>query len=177
MFNLRRTQGRSPAPDRDADQNRPKRMNWRRIGDVVLVVAAGLALIYAGSIATEAFAGYTQVQVTPQTSIRLQIVDGSGQDGLMAGALENIRSVTNDDLSVKIVETDDFDLRDVPRSYVVSRLEDCRAARLLAERLGLEPDDVEHRPLVNNRRQVTATLVLGQDGLEPAIDETEAEET
>jgi hypothetical protein len=39
--------------------------------------------------------------------------------------------------------------------------------------LGLDPDEVEYKPLENNVRLVTATLVLGQDGVRPAANQKE----
>jgi len=46
---------------------------------------------------------------------------------------------------------------------VISRRRDKAAAVLLAERLGIDPDDVIYEPLEHNTRHVSATLLLGQD--------------
>ncbi len=69
-----------------------------------------------------------------------------------------------------------FEVREVEHSFVVSRVDDLSAARLLADRLGLDPGAVEYKPLVNNRQQLTATLVLGSDGLTPRAAISFAEE-
>jgi hypothetical protein len=53
----------------------------------------------------------------------------------------------------------------VAGSFVISRQEDLTASRMLAVRLGLDPDQVEYRPLEDNRRLITSTLVVGSNGV------------
>jgi len=162
--------------DRKAEGERPNFV-WPRLGDTILVVAAILVVIYAVSVAAQALNSYTMVRSTPLCSIRLQVVDASGKADLVAAALSDIKAIADETLALEIVETIDFDLREVSESYVVSRQGDCQAAHLLAERLGPEPDEVEYKPLVNNRRQITVTLVLGTGGVSPAVTESKEEET
>ncbi len=176
MFSFRRTRGGLDRTDRSADR-KMSGFPWRKVGDSVLVVAAIIVTIYTISVAAQALDSYTVVRNTPVSLIRLQVVDASGQKGLLAVALDDVRGLADESLAVKVVETTDFDLREVDQSYLVSRDEDCRAARILAERLGLDPDDVEYKPLTNNRRQVTATLILGMSGVKPATNELLEEET
>ena len=176
MFSFRRKRAGTTRSDNSGD-GRHLNVKWRRAGDVVLLVAATLVVIYAVSVAAQALDSYTMVRSTPLSSIRLQVIDASGKSGLLATALNDIKSVADETLALEIIQTTAFDLRDVSQSYLVSRLEDCRAAGILAEKLGLEPDDVEHKPLINNNRQITATLVLGSNGLAPIIAQAKEEET
>jgi len=136
--------------------------------DVFLVVASTLAVLYTASVAEKVLGGYTLVRETPRYSMRLQVVNASGDQGLGSQAVKDIAVVSDQELAVEVVETIAFDLRRVAGSFVVSRQDDIRAACRLAEKLGLKPGDVEYQPLVNNRQQITATLVLGSDGLNPA---------
>ena len=175
MFNFRRNRGSVAHTDRKAGGERPN-FAWPQLGDSVLVVAAVLVVIYAVSVASQALDSYTVVRTTPLCSIRLQVIDASGKDDLLAVVLSDIRAMADETLALEIVETTDFDLREVSESYVVSRQEDCQSANILAERLGLEPDEVEYKPLINNRRQITATLVLGAGGVSPVVTKLQDEE-
>lgn len=176
MFNFRRTRGGLDRTDRSADRKKSG-FPWRKVSDSVLVVAAIILTVYTISVATQALDSYTVVRNTPVSLVRLQVVDASGQKGLLTAALDDVRAQADESLALKVVETTGFDLLEVDQSYVVSRDKDCRAACILAERLGLDPDDVEYKPLTNNRRQVTATLVLGMSGVKPATTELLEEET
>ena len=176
MSKIRRNRGGLVRADRKAT-GKKRDIRWRRLADMVLVVAAILMVIYAVSVAARVFDSYTIARSTPFSSIRLQVIDASGETGLLAAALSDMEAIADETMALKIVETTDFDLRRVNGSFVVSRQIDCRAARILAERLGLEPDEVEYRPLVNDRRQITATLVLGTSGVGPVVAESQKEET
>ena len=79
---------------------------------------------------------------------------------IVAGAVANYRDA---DIEIEIASRDRFSIREVNESMVVSRLEDMTAARLLAAKLGLDPDAVVYQPLENNRDHASATLILGAD--------------
>lgn len=131
------------------------------------MVASILAVLYTVSVAGKVLGSFTLVRETPRYSMRLQVVNASGDQGLGSRAVKDIAAVSDQELAVEVVETIAFDVRRVAGSFVVSRQDDTRAACRLAEKLGLKPGDVEYQPLVNNRQQITATLVLGSDSLNP----------
>ncbi|MCK4373507.1 MAG: hypothetical protein KAW61_10180, partial [candidate division Zixibacteria bacterium] len=80
-----------------------------------------------------------------------------------ARVADGLADYTDVDLVIKVVDTDNFDLSRVSETFVLSRLEDRSAATVLAQKLGLIADGITFKPLENNYRQVTATLVLGED--------------
>ncbi len=132
----------------------------------MVLACTGLA-VYIGVLAYPVVSGYTLEKPTPRYEVRLQIVDASGRIGGTEQLTRQIESASDLDLSVAVIETDRFEVRPVQRSFVLSRLEDVTAAKLLAQRLGLDPDEVEYKPLDNNQAVVTATLVIGVDGVRP----------
>jgi len=69
----------------------------------------------------------------------------------------------DDVIEIVVVAIGDFDVRDVEKSFVISRYEDTRAAEHLADLLGIDRAEVVFNPLANNYRQVSATLVIGED--------------
>jgi hypothetical protein len=66
-------------------------------------------------------------------------------------------------LTVDVIESSRFELRPVANSFIISREEDRTAARCLAQRLGIDPNAVEYKPLPGNTSHISATLVLGVD--------------
>lgn len=148
----------------------------RRVLDITLVALCLGALVYVITVADEVIGGYSQVRPTPEHMVRLELVNASGDPGLGHQSLAVIQAAADQQISIEVVEKRAFEVREVAQSFVVSRQEDLRAARLLAERLGLDPGAAEYKPLVNNRQQLTATLVLGSDGLSPRAAISLAEE-
>jgi len=147
------------------------RSRLRKILDLTLIVAAVVVLVYTVTVVNKVVSGYSMEEPTPRHIIRLAVVDATQDGRLMPSVTRDIEALSDPELSVEIVETAIFDVRSVERSFIISRQENLTAARLLAKRLGLEPSEVEYKPLVNNRKHVTATLVLGSQGIDPKPEE------
>ncbi len=132
-----------------------------------VMVGAGSALVigllYWLSSVGRVVGGISQVMDTPTKIVRLQIVDGSGVDGFARRVAKNLSSYADPDLKIKIVEVVDFDRRKLSKSFVISRERNKIAARMLAQKISLDPSEVAFKPLEHNVRQVSATLVLGED--------------
>jgi len=107
--------------------------------------------------------GISQVMDMPTQVVKLQIVDGSGVDGLARQVTKDLTSYADPDLEIKVIEVVDFDRRKLSKSFVISRERDKTAARMLAQKINLDPSEVVFKPLEHNVRQVSATLVLGED--------------
>jgi len=99
----------------------------------------------------------------PDHEVRLQVLNGCGIKGLAARVSDKLSDYVDSDFRVAVVDTDNFDLHTVEKSFVIARFDDNDGALLLAEKLGLDPDKVPVQKLANNYRQISATLVLGQD--------------
>ena len=140
-----------------------------RLLDMSLVLICVLLVAYLCFRVFPAISGYTMDRPSPHHTVRLQIVDASGQFVPVQQLARQIEAASDVEFEVAVVETGRFDVRRVTRSFVVSRQEDLAAARILAARLGLSPDDVEYKPLENNQKVITATLVIGADGVRPTV--------
>lgn len=135
-----------------------------------------MALVYIVTVIVNVMSGYSVTAATPERSVRLQIVDGMGDRTLVKDVRERVSRASDLELTVEVVDEVRFDLRDMPRTFIIARTEDQASARLLARRLGLDPDEVTQRPLDHNSQFVTATLVLGQDARERMFTDQTAEE-
>lgn len=128
------------------------------VGSAMLVV-----LLYLLSSTLTVAGGISRVIDRPTHLVRLQVVNGSGVKGLTREVAKRLSGYADSVLEVRVVDTVDFDLRGLPRSFVISREQDKTAAALLAKKLDLDPSEVVYRPLEHNNRQVSATLVVGKD--------------
>jgi hypothetical protein len=128
------------------------------VGSVLLVV-----MLYLLSSTAQVVGGITKVASTPKHLVRLQIVNGSSVEGLSQQVAGQLSDQVDAELEIKVVDAADFKLRKLAKSFVISREQDKTAAKILAEKINLNPAEVEFKPLEHNYRQVSATLVLGDD--------------
>lgn len=122
-----------------------------------------IALLYLLSSTARVAGGISKVVDTPTHLVRLQIVNGSSVKGLAQRLGNQLSDYADPDLEIKVVDMVDFDLRKLPKSFVISRDRDKTAARVLAGKIGLDPSEVTFKTLEHNYRQVSVTLVLGGD--------------
>ncbi len=139
-----------------------KKANSRFL-ELAIVAIFALVAIYAASFAIRITHGFSKTIETPEYVIRLQILNGCGEDGAANRAAKALPGRIKLPLEVKVMDVDDFDSYEVAETFVISRLENTEAAKLLAEQLGFDTDKVIYQKLENNYRTVSATLVLGKD--------------
>ena len=135
---------------------------WRYAEYLVAAVFA-VVVVLAGTTVVKMFGGVSRTVAAPAHMVRLQILDSSQAPGAAAGIAALLKSVSDGDVEIRIVGVDDFDIRPVERSFLISREADKTAATLLAGKIGLKASDVVYQPLENNYRQISATLVVGRD--------------
>ncbi|PWB75302.1 hypothetical protein C3F09_02775 [candidate division GN15 bacterium] len=144
--------------------SRPKRRRIlsRAVELAMLAIVIGL-IGYVGLYVVRVSRGVTKdADVRPQV-VRLQVLNGGGIVGLADRMGRQLNGTADEQMEIQVVDVDDIDGRRVKRTFVISRVEKPDAAKALATRLGLDPSEVIYEPLENNIRQVTATLVLGDD--------------
>jgi hypothetical protein len=134
-----------------------------RIFEILIAAAFVAVFLYVLSVAIKVTTGVSRTIDPPNHRIRLQVLNGCGEPGLAARVSDQLAGYTDPELEIKIVDTDDFDIAEVPKSFLISRDEDTDAARKLAKELGLDPSDIIVKPLENNYRHISVTLVLGLD--------------
>jgi len=131
--------------------------------DLILVLGMAAAVAYVLPLVIKINRGYSRTQETPDRVVYLQVVDGQPDAGLARQVKAVLKDVAEGEMQIEIVDSDRFELRNVSRSFIIAREEDPTTARMLAERLGLDPGEVSYKPLLNNNQHATATLVLGED--------------
>jgi hypothetical protein len=137
-----------------------------RVARLVTLLSAavfvGVAIV-AGSLALRIIQGASRSVDAPRYSIRLQVLNTTSARNAAAKLTEQLSDYADSQIEVKVVDVSRFDLRRVTTSFIVAREEDKAAATLLAERIGLESSAVIYEPLEYNYRQISATLVIGED--------------
>jgi hypothetical protein len=140
--------------------------SWPRLrfcADLVLLLVVVVVLAYVIQMVVRINRGYSATEDAPEYIVRLQVLNASGQPRVPGDVLAFIGRCSDRRMRVELVHTDRFELRLVPQSFIIARDEDRTAARLLALRLGFEPDRVVYRQLPDNDKYIDATLVLGAD--------------
>lgn len=140
-----------------------RRLGIFRYLDAAALLAVLALLGYVGWYIVKLNRGITMDADIRLQTVRLQVINGGGASGLAERFARQLDGATDNRLEIRVVDSDDMDVRRVAQSFVISRTENTDAARALAERLGLDPSQVIYEPLEDNIRQITATLVLGDD--------------
>lgn len=117
----------------------------------------------ATSLALQVSGGYSATLPSPEWSVRLQVINGSTDETLLRRVVKELKECADEKLEIEIVETSSFERTSLPQTYIVSREKDLAATEQLAQRLGLDPDHISFEPLENNRKHITATLILGAE--------------
>ncbi len=154
----------------------PGRALIRRLLDFFLLGLSAAVLIYLGMLVVRVSTGYSCTQSVPQYSVRVQVINGTGESGVASRTAPKLEALSDMELDIQVVEISRFDLRRVPRSFIIARQEDPAAARLLAERVGLDPGEIVYQPLEHNEQHVTVTMVLGEDAKTLLMGEYEVRE-
>ena len=140
-----------------------RRFNFRIVASVGLALVFVVAIALVMTTAVKVARGVSYTAATPQHVLRLEILNGCKGAGIAGKAAKLLSNYKDHQLEIIVVGTGDFEVRIVPRSFVIAREKDDTSARYLARLIGLDPAEVVYQPLENNYRQVSATLVLGED--------------
>jgi hypothetical protein len=131
--------------------------------EIAIVVTFFVVLVYVGSMTVRITTGVSKTIENASHTVRLQVLNGCGIPGAANVIADKLTGYKDNELEIKIVDTDNFDVRKVSETFIISRLEDKSTAQLLAQKIGLDPSEVTYKTLENNYRHVSATLVLGED--------------
>lgn len=148
---------------------RSARPSWRgRIPVTRIVEYGAVALLlvivaYAGWFVVRVSAGVSAEVPAAERLIRLQVIDAGGNAQAADKLTRLVTDLSDDNAQVTLLERDTMDRHTIGDSFVISRERDLDPARWLADRLGLDDADVVFRPLENNHKQISVTLVLGED--------------
>ncbi|UCE23729.1 MAG: LytR C-terminal domain-containing protein [Candidatus Zixiibacteriota bacterium] len=140
-----------------------KRFKPGVIASVGLAVAALVTAILVLTLTVRVTRGVSRTVDTPAHLIRLELLNGCQKAGIARQAEQMLSGYSDNQLEIAVISTGDFDLKKVTKSFVISRDKDMTPSILLARLLGIDEAEVTYKPMGNNYRQVTATLVLGED--------------
>ena len=139
------------------------KIKLNRTVEISIGVALFVVVVYLGSVTLKVTSGVSKTIESPKYQVRLQILNGCGVRGAAGMIGDRLGNYRDDEIELMVVDTDNFDLTEIPESFVIARTENAREAIILADKLGLNNDNIEYRPLDNNFRHVSVTLVLGSD--------------
>lgn len=156
--------------------NSTKRLKARRLFGLGLALVFIVTVMLVLSLTVRVTRGVSRTTPTPESLVRLEILNGCSQSGIASKARAQLEGYQDDRLEIAVVRIGDFDLRDVARTFIISRSKDKSAAEYLAGLLKIDESEVIYRPLVNNYRQISATLVLGEDYVAEPLSEPNSRE-
>jgi len=148
-----------------------KRFNTRRVLGVGLAIALVVTVTLVLSMTVRVTQGVSRTVPTPDHLIRLDVLNGCSKAGIATTTARHLSGYADDVIEIVVVGTGDFDVRDVSKTFIISRDEDKTAAEHLARLLGIDESEVVFNPIVNNYRQISATLVLGEDFVVESLSE------
>ena len=134
-----------------------------RVLEFAIVAIFVLVLIYGASFAIRITHGFSKTIDMPEHTIRLQILNGCGINGIASKVAKALPSKVKLPIEVEIIEVGDFDSYNARESFIISREKDLKAARLFAEQIGINSEIIVYKPIENNYRSITVTLILGDD--------------
>ncbi|MEA2031337.1 MAG: hypothetical protein U9N55_07065 [candidate division Zixibacteria bacterium] len=133
----------------------------RRIALAVLGLAFVAVATYVTLITTKVVSGVSLTAETPDHVVNLRVLDAGVGDA--KAVVNDIIPYLKSDFEIRIVETAVFEVNNLTHSFVISHEKNRDNAIALAERLGLNPDEIIYKPLEYNNIQASATLVAGLD--------------
>jgi hypothetical protein len=134
-----------------------------RLLELLIAVVFVAVFVYVLSMTMKVTTGVSQTIEPPDHVVRLQVLNGCGVRGLAANVSDRLADYYDEDIQIQVVDTDNFDLTEVPESFLIARTRDRESVRVLAKKLGIDPGNITYKMLENNYRHVSATLVLGKD--------------
>ena len=147
----------------NSDINIRKKNCISRIVEVTIGVAFVIVMILAITYAVKISGHVSKSIDAPTYQIRLQVLNSCRDEKTVKKITRTLSQYHDRDLEIKIMNIDKFDVQEVNKSFIISREEEKTAAEKLARMIGLDPGMVVYRPLENNYRQISATLVIGMD--------------
>ncbi len=162
MFQTEPSYSQQPPSASPGRPPKRRRRIFRYLEWAAVLIVIGL-LGYVGLYVVRVSTGITKDADVRLQVVRLQVLNGCGIAGVADRIGKQLDGSADEVMEIQVVDCDDIESRRVQRSFVISRTENIDAARALASRLGADPSEVTFEPLENNIRQITATLVLGED--------------
>nr|MBN2278255.1 LytR C-terminal domain-containing protein [candidate division Zixibacteria bacterium] len=144
-------------------RNSPRPKKNSRFLEMAIIAIFTLVVIYGASFAIRITQGLSKTVDSPEYTIRLQILNGCGTQGAAGRTAKALPKLVKMPLELNIVDIDDFNSYHVDKSFIISRERDFTAARLLAQQLNIDSDNIVYEPIDSNYRSISATLVLGDD--------------
>jgi len=127
----------------------------------ILLATLIVVIVYTAFITTKVVSGVSVMVETPEHMMQLQIMDASG--GKIKNITSTVKELTGDDLLVQIVGEDKFEGQQLLHSMIISHEQDATTTKLLARQLGIDPSKIIYKPITQNIKQATATLVVALD--------------
>lgn len=150
-------------------QNPKNNINTRKkncincIVEVTIGVVFVIVMILAVSYTVKISGQVSKSIDAPKYQVRLQVINSCRDEKTVEKVTRTLSQYRDRDFEIKILDIDNFDVQKVNKSFIISREEEKTAAEKLAGMIGLDPGMVMYKPLENNYRQISATLVIGMD--------------
>ncbi|KAA3637528.1 MAG: LytR family transcriptional regulator [Calditrichaeota bacterium] len=101
----------------------------------------------------------------PEYDVRLEILNASSEKNLDDKVKKYLDTIGITNVSLTVVENSDFDIKESDKTFIINRTKDKKASEMFGEFLGINSSDIHESEIQQNKKQITATLVLGNDSL------------
>ena len=107
-----------------------------RFLEIFIAIAFVAVLIYVISVTVRITTGVSKTVDRPSHRVRLQVLNGCGETGLASRVSDKLAGYSDKDLEVRIVDTDNFEVMEVPETFLISRTRNTADAEVLARKIG-----------------------------------------
>ncbi|MEA1980011.1 MAG: hypothetical protein U9N54_03445 [candidate division Zixibacteria bacterium] len=140
-----------------------KKLSIRKIIDTSLIVLFVFSVVYISNTVHKVTATVTEIESLPDEIIRLQLIGSYKQKDILNKAEEFFSHKKIKEFDIMVVDVNCSELKDISNSIVISRDENLDHADMISEIVNFEENDILFRPLENNKKFITVTIVLGDD--------------
>ena len=138
------------------------KISIRKIIDTSLIILFVFSIVYISNMVHKVTATVTEIESFPDEIIRLQLISSCKQKDILSAAEKFFSHKKTKEFDIMIVDATCTELKEIPNSIIISRDENFNHADLISEIVDFD-DDILFKPLENNNKFITVTIVLGND--------------
>ncbi len=127
----------------------------------LLLATLIVVIVYTTFVTTKVVSGVSIMVETPKHMMQLQIMDASG--GKIKNITSRVKKQAGSDLLIQVIGNEKFEGQELLYSMIISHEKDDTTSKLLAKKLGIDFSQIIHKPITQNIKQATATLVVALD--------------
>ena len=139
--------------------------NKESILTISLITISVVVVVILVSYFIRLTTGVAKSVQAPEFDVRLEILNASNEKNLDDKVKTYLDTVGITNVNLVVVENSDFEIKESDKSFIINRNKDYKAAEMFGKFIGINANDIHDSEIQQNKKQITATLVLGNDSL------------